>query len=246
MPQNAGRAAPGDVYVRGVRLVLLHALPFDGRMWRAERDLVPGETFAPSLYRLGATLEEWASTVLASVGDEPLVVAGCSVGGSCALEIARAAPDQVIGLVLVGAKAGVRPDPILRDKAVDLLSRHGMEAAWRAYWQPLFGPGTPAAVLAEARSTALEQDVHDVIRGVRAFHDRRDLTDFARAWPKPLVVISGELDRTPAPSTAAQAAGGPNRQFHLVRNCGHYVNLERPREFRALLGRAIERCCEHP
>jgi hypothetical protein len=30
-------------------------------MWRAERDLVSGQTFAPSLYRLGATLEEWAS-----------------------------------------------------------------------------------------------------------------------------------------------------------------------------------------
>jgi hypothetical protein len=59
-----------------VRLVLLHALPFDGRMWRAERDLVPGATFAPSLYRLGSTLEEWARGVLASVGDDPLVVGG--------------------------------------------------------------------------------------------------------------------------------------------------------------------------
>ncbi|HEV7758841.1 MAG TPA: alpha/beta fold hydrolase, partial [Acidimicrobiales bacterium] len=101
-----------------MRVVLLHALPFDGRMWRAERDLLGSEALAPSLYRFGARLEDWAQGVLDLVGGEPLVVVGCSVGGSCALEIARAPPDQVAGIVLVGAKAGVRPDPALRDRAV--------------------------------------------------------------------------------------------------------------------------------
>jgi pimeloyl-ACP methyl ester carboxylesterase len=80
---------------------------------------------------LGTTLEQWAQGVLALVRNEPLVV-GCSVGGSCALEVARAAPDQVRGIVLVGAKAGVRPDPAFRDKTIRLLTDHGIEAAWRA------------------------------------------------------------------------------------------------------------------
>jgi pimeloyl-ACP methyl ester carboxylesterase len=228
-----------------VRLVLLHALPFGGDMWRAERDLLPGATLAPSLYGLGTTLEEWAHGVLALAGDEPLVVVGCSVGGSCALEVACAAPDQVVGIVLVGAKAGVRPEPAFRDEAVRLLTDHGMEAAWRAYWRPLFGRDTPATVLATAHQLALDQDVDAVIRGVRAFHDRRDLTDFALAWPRPLVVISGDQDRTPTPATAARTtttvtAAAPDRRFHLVRNCGHYVNLERPHRFRALVTHALD------
>jgi pimeloyl-ACP methyl ester carboxylesterase len=220
-----------------VRVVLLHALPFDGRMWRAERDLLGSEALAPSLYRFGARLEDWAQGVLDLVGGEPLVVVGCSVGGSCALEIARAAPDQVAGIVLVGAKAGVRPDPALRDRAVRLLAEHGLEAAWRAFWRPLFGRGTPADVLAEAHRLALDQDVDDVIRGVRAFHDRRDLTAFARAWPKPLVVVSGDQDRTPPPVTAAQIATttAPRRRFHLVPDCGHYVPLENPTALHTLL-----------
>jgi pimeloyl-ACP methyl ester carboxylesterase len=222
-----------------VRLVLLHALPFDERMWRAERDLVGGATVAPSLYRFGATLEEWAQGVLGLVGDDPLVVVGCSIGGSCALEVAHAAPDQVLGVVLVGAKAGVRPDPALRDEAVRLLTDHGMEAAWPAYWRPLFGRSTSADVVADARQMAPDQDVQDVINGVRAFHDRRDLTDFALSWPRPLVVISGGEDRTPLPSTAAQIAAAPNRAFHVIDNCGHYVNLERPAAFRKLLADAI-------
>jgi pimeloyl-[acyl-carrier protein] methyl ester esterase len=221
------------------RLVLLHALPFDGRMWQAERDLAPGGTaIVPTLYRFGESLEEWARGFLDLVGDEPLVVVGCSVGGSVALEIARAAPDQVQGIVLVGAKAGVRPDPAFRDDAVRLLTRHGLEAGWDAYWRPLFSRNAPKQVVASAREIALEQDVADIVRGVRAFHDRRDLTDFAQAWRGPIVIISGDQDRTPSP---ASAAATPNRAFHLVEDCGHYVSLERAAEFWALVTRAAKK-----
>jgi hypothetical protein len=41
-----------------VRLVLLHALPFGGDMWRAERDLLPEPALTPSLYGLGTTLAQ--------------------------------------------------------------------------------------------------------------------------------------------------------------------------------------------
>jgi hypothetical protein len=80
----------------------------------------------------------------------------CSVGGSCALEIARPAPDLVLGVVLVGVKAGVHPDLEQRDEAVRLLTERGMEAAWEPYWRPLFGGDTPADTPTEARQVALE------------------------------------------------------------------------------------------
>jgi pimeloyl-ACP methyl ester carboxylesterase len=223
-----------------MRVVLLHALPFGGEMWAGERDLAGGATIAPTLYGLGESLEEWAQGVLALVGDEPCVVVGCSVGGSCALEVARAAPDQVVALVLIGTKAGVRPEPAVRDEAVGRLRREGMAAAWDAHWRPLFGRRTPAPVVARAREMALAQPVEDVIRGVRAFHDRRDLTDVARSWTKPLVVISGVEDRTPRPEAAAAMSHGPRRELHLVPDCGHYVNLEQPARLRTLLASAIE------
>jgi pimeloyl-[acyl-carrier protein] methyl ester esterase len=216
-------------------VVLLHALPFDGRMWRAEGEWLPARTFAPTLYPLGTSLEAWAQGVLAGAPDEPFVVVGCSVGGSCALEVARAAPERVLGIVLIGAKAGVRPDPALRDEACRLLTDHGLDAAWHRYWRPLFGSGTAPGTLQRARALALDQRVDDVVRGVRAFHDRRDLTGFVRAWTRPLAVISGDQDRTPSPATAARAAAGPGRRVHLVADCGHYVNIERPAELRSIL-----------
>ena len=122
------------------RVVLLHALPFDGSMWAGFDGRLDAETLiVPSLYRLGDSLEEWAVGVLDLAGDGPLVVAGSSVGGSCALAVARLAPDRVAAVVLIGAKASHRPEPRLRDAAVRALTDGGVETAWSTYWEPLFG-----------------------------------------------------------------------------------------------------------
>jgi pimeloyl-ACP methyl ester carboxylesterase len=78
-----------------MRLVLLHALPFDERMWDTTRSLLAG-AFVPTLYSLGRSIKEWAAAILAECQGEELFVVGSSVGGSCALEVARAAPEQVV------------------------------------------------------------------------------------------------------------------------------------------------------
>lgn len=211
-----------------MQVVLLHALPFDGSMWDGVTARLDVPVLAPTLYDLGDSLEEWAAAVLDLSTPGPLLVAGNSVGGSCALEVARAAPDRVRALVLIGTKAGVRPEPAFRDEALAVLASDGMEAAWDRYWAPLFPSTTSGAVLDAARRSALAQDSDAVARGVRAFHDRRDLTGVVEAWTRPLVVVSGEQDHTPPPETTRPFADGPGRSFRLVDGCGHYVPLERP------------------
>ena len=227
-----------------MKLVFLHALPFDGRMWGDTTAALVGETFAPDLFDLGDSVESWASAVLDQVGSDELIVVGCSVGGSCALEVARAAPAQVAGIVLIGAKADVNPDPVLRDQAIRLLETQGMAAAWRDYWFPLFADTTRPHVKESARSWAMQQDVSSVVNGVRAFHNRRDLSSFTAQWDRPLVGISGDRDLAPSPAKLRQIATGPNRAFHLVAGCGHYVNLEQPAVFDELLAGAIRHIVE--
>jgi pimeloyl-ACP methyl ester carboxylesterase len=215
--------------------VFLHALPFDGRMWSAADRLINTNVLVPDLFSHGDSIVEWAEAALAMAGSEEMLVVGSSVGGSCALELALLAPKQVSAIVLIGCKASVRPDPIARDQAIHTLETQGMDAAWSAYWAPLFGTSTPLSVLSFARDLALSQDVQQVVNGVRAFHDRRDLSEVVASWRKPLIVISGDQDRTP-PSTATRALGqGPNRNFHLVNDCGHYVSLEQPKQLQSIL-----------
>lgn len=215
--------------------VLLHALPFDGRMWSEVDRTVSENVLVPDLFMFGDSVAEWAEAILAQAGSEEMLVVGCSVGGSCALELARLAPRQVRGIFLVGAKASVRPDPIARDRAIWTLENQGLEQAWTTYWAPLFGPSTPPHIVSWAREVALSQDVGHIVNGVRAFHDRRDFSEFAASWDKPLVVISGDQDRTPPLSELHALGQGENRHLFVIEDCGHYVNLEQPERLHSIL-----------
>jgi pimeloyl-ACP methyl ester carboxylesterase len=222
--------------VDAVRVVLLHGLPMNGRMWDHQLAWLPASSVAPTLYPLGRSIEDWAAGVLEQVGDEQLVVVGASVGGFCALEMARRRPDQVEAIVLVGCKAGVRRDHRARDRVLELVRRQELDGGWTRLLGPLFGPNATPALIQQARSVAAQTPPGLLMNGIEAFYDRPDLSVFARSWPKTLVLVSGEHDRTPSPATAAAvAAQAVDGRFHVVADSGHYVSLEQPEAFDAIL-----------
>jgi pimeloyl-ACP methyl ester carboxylesterase len=220
----------------GARLIFLHAFPLDPRMWDAQVGVLAAPATAPRLYPLGDSMAAWAGRVLEAAGDEPLVLVGCSMGGSCALEMARLAGDRIAALVLIGTKAAHRPEPDLRDRYVAMLRDGGMARIWPELAPRFFGlEGDPAA-MAAAEAIALAQNSEDLVRAVRVFHGRPDATEVVAAWHKPLLVIGGDQDGfVSARRAAALAASAPHGRFHLMRGCGHLPNLERSAEFNAVL-----------
>jgi len=219
-----------------VELVLLHALPFGRSMWRDQMGILPGSTLAPNLYGLGSTVTEWAAQVLTLAQGDRLVVVGCSVGGSCALEIAAAAPDRVAALALIGTKAVHRPEPALHEAALETIGAGGMDAAWTRFWEPLFSPSTSAAIVADAKQRALSQSPEDVAKGVNAFHSRLSRDDAIAAFHGPICFVTGADD--PAPGTATnigQSQLAMRGRLHVIPACGHYVPIERPRELNEIL-----------
>jgi pimeloyl-ACP methyl ester carboxylesterase len=219
-----------------VELVFLHALPLDGSMWRGQMDLLPGRTHAPTLYGFGDQIEDWASEALSVVTGDRLIVVGCSVGGSCALEVARMAPDRVAALVLIGTKAGHRREPALHTRVSEVLRGEGMEAAWDLLWAPLLSSLARADAIAVAKSIALRQSTEDVLRGVDVFHTRPDRSIALSTLQCQVIVVRGAEDIAPGPKTsAAQARSAPQGTLHIIPDCGHYVPLERPEELNAIL-----------
>jgi pimeloyl-ACP methyl ester carboxylesterase len=219
-------------------LLLLHALPLDGSMWAGQMALLPGATYAPTLYALGDSVEEWAAAALTLVKGDRLIVVGCSVGGSCALEVAVAAPDRVAALVLIGTKAAHRPDPALHAYALATLQRKGLEEAWRLFWAPLFSNSAGSWVIEDAKRMALRQSPQDVARGVTAFHSRPSRDQFLAKFPRPIVVVTGAEDIAPAVS-AAQARSARQGRLHIIPACGHYGPLERPEVVNTILRAVI-------
>jgi pimeloyl-ACP methyl ester carboxylesterase len=219
-----------------LELLFLHALPLDGSMWAGQMQLLPGSTYTPTLYPLGDSVEAWAAAALRLLKSDRVVVVGCSVGGSCALELAAAAPERVAALVLIGTKAEHRPDPALHASALATLQEKGLEEAWKVFWAPLFSRSADSQVIGDAKRIMLRQSPMDVARGITAFHSRPSRDQFLSAFPRPIIVVTGADDGAPGPKvSAAQADSAQHGQLYIVPECGHYVPLERPEYLNSIL-----------
>lgn len=210
-----------------MKLLLLHPLPLDGSIFSDGLRALTEESASPSLYDAGDDLVAWARSALDAVGDGPIVVVGNSIGGSCAIEVARLAPTKVKALVIIGTKPGHDPDPVLRDEALAVIERDGLRAAWERYWLPLFGPDVSSEVAECGWRSASAQGPESIASGVRAFHSRPDRSAFLASWPGPVAVVSGEHDLL-FERNRCLARQLPNAAFHSVAGVGHYVPLEAP------------------
>lgn len=219
-----------------MELLLLHALPLDGSMWSGQCHILPHATHAPTLYGCGESLGEWARVAITPLTSDRLIVVGCSVGGSCALEIAALIPERIAALVLIGTKARRRPDPAFKTEAFEALRTGGIEQSWTRYWAPLFSRKTAPTTIAAARMSALSLETADVARGVAAFHSRESRDDVLSTLDCPIVVVTGADDVAPGVAISReQAQSAKQGRLHVVPDCGHYVPLEQPEYLNAIL-----------
>jgi len=223
-----------------LELLFLHALPLDGSMWAEQAQLLPEATYAPTLYSLGDRMETWAHAALKLTKGNRIIVVGCSVGGSCALDIAAIAPDRVVALVLIGTKANHRPEPAFHASALETLRKQGLETAWQDLWEPLLFKQAAPGVVSKAKAIALRQSLEDVARGVTVFHTRPSRAQVLSTFPRPVRVVTGAADVAPGLQTSAkQADWAPHGRLHIIPDCGHYVPLEQPEALNSILREVI-------
>ena len=215
-------------------ILLLHALPLDERMWEPQRAAF-GDAVAPRLYGRGASMEGWARSILAEVDGEFAAV-GASMGGYCALELLRQAPERVRGLVLVGARVEA-DSPERREgraRLLELIRSGGAEALWEYMRPKLFPPGDTDAV-AFARGLALEQRPDELAVAVEAIRDRRDSTEVVARFERPVLFAAGRED-----PFVSETEAPPLVQARAF-DTGHLPSLERPDEFNAVLAEFLAR-----
>jgi pimeloyl-ACP methyl ester carboxylesterase len=218
-----------------VRVVLLHALPLDERMWAGF------EGAAPRLYGPGRSMDEWAGALLGELAGD-LVLVGASMGGYCALAMARLAPERIRGLALVGS----RPDADTPERragraaTIETIRAEGAAGLWAAMRPKLFPDGAAAEPVERARAIALEQRPDDLVAAVEAIRDRPDSTEVWRSLAVPVLVAVGSADPFVSVDDARAFAGAA--ELHILEGGGHLAALERLDELRPLLDRFVERC----
>jgi pimeloyl-ACP methyl ester carboxylesterase len=200
-----------------VKVLLLHAWPPDERMWEPQLAAVREaglEPVAPRLYGRGPSIDGWAAQLLGEV-EGPFVAVGASMGGYCALALARRAPERVVGLVLVGSRPGADSEERrrYRDELAAELRRNGAPAEF------------PADISAEEYAVAQE-----------AMGDRPDLTSVASSFGGPLLVCVGDADEIVSVEEARSVADGALLgTLEVFEGAGHLLSLERPERFNTVL-----------
>jgi Lysophospholipase len=161
----------------------------------------------------------------------PAVLVGSSIGSAAVTFAAAAAPEEVRGLVLVGATAKpAQLSPVMR---LGLWAVQRSPRLWIAYYRSLFKAGRPAdfaadtdRLLAQLRRPGRMAAVAGVLAPTSVWWTQR-----AAELTCPALVVMGTRDpdfRDPAAEAQAAAAAFRRAEVMMVENAGHYPFLELP------------------
>jgi 3-oxoadipate enol-lactonase len=221
-----------------MKILLLHAFPLDERMWEPQLEsLRDYDVSAPRLYGRGASLDDWAASLLDEEDDE-LVIVGASLGGYAALAMTRRAPDRVRALALVGARAeGDSPERRAgRADTIELIESEGVEGLWENQRPKLLLKSASEQAVASARELVLARSTDELTEAVAALRDRADNSDTFTSFEGSSLVAVGEGDDFFPPEEAESLAGRARHgRFRVFAGAKHLPNLEQPDEFNAAL-----------
>ncbi|PIQ83407.1 MAG: alpha/beta hydrolase [Candidatus Omnitrophica bacterium CG11_big_fil_rev_8_21_14_0_20_63_9] len=234
----------------GAPLLLLHAFPLSGAMWRREIPLFAPflRVIAPDLPGFGrsprapqpsiAAMAQQAAEVLDRLHvQDPVVLAGLSMGGYVAFEFLRQFPRRVRALALWSTKAAAdTPEQQQgRFKLIERVRQEGSEALIQATFPKLLGRtafASQPAVVAEVEQAVRDASPDGVIDALRAMAQRSDSRPLLPSISCPTLVLAGAEDAViPPQESEAMAQAIRGARFETIPEAGHLLNLERPEAF---------------
>ncbi len=251
---NRGVKVYYDSYGEGVPIVFLHPWTTNGGIWyfqafpfaRTNQVIVidhrgHGRSDKP---KSGYSIEEHTADVLAVLDAAKVrraVFVGNSIGGMMVMQLNLDHPDRVIGNLILSSGTGLGEG----------MPPEAGEAFQKDY-EGAFGGLLEGAVSAKTKRERPE--ILEVMRGhyLVPTNFPKHVFDSAMADPngvfgwnikdrlssirKPTLVIAGEDDQaTPVAANKLLADNIPGAKLRVVKDVGHFYQLERPAEFNAAL-----------
>jgi pimeloyl-ACP methyl ester carboxylesterase len=214
------------------QLLLLPGLLNDAELWR---DQISGlsdvaRCHVPDLTQ-GETIRELAETVLAEA-EPTFAVAGFSMGGYVAQEIARIAPERIQRLALLDTSIRVdTPERAAQRKALNNAARKGGtflgigQAILKSYVDPSRLDDIELTTRIVEMTQRLGREVFLRQNGL----EREDGEAALRALRVPMTIICGETDQiTPAAGHRDMAAAIGCSHLLVIPKTGHMTPMEAP------------------
>jgi pimeloyl-ACP methyl ester carboxylesterase len=224
----------------GKPLLLLPGLACDARLFGPQVAAL-GEVADPVVADLtrAPTIATMAEGAIARMPPGRFAVAGLSMGGYVALEVARRAPQRVSHLALFNTNARPdSPEATQNRRRLIAVAERDLKAANAALWPRLVHPDRladrPLEALVEAM--ALGVGFEAFRRQQEAIIGRVDSRPHLAAIACPTLVVAGREDAImPMEVSEEMARGIPGARLAVLEHCGHLSTLECPEEATALL-----------
>ncbi len=230
-------------------LLLLHSLGTDHHLWDGVADALAGQFWllrpdarghgASAIPPGDATMDELAADALAvldAAGVRRAAVAGVSMGGMVAMQMALSAPDRLCALAVCNSTAeliGQRWDErvaVIRQLGVPELAEMIL-AGW--FTRPVLRANPP--FVAAIRAGLARQSTQGYAACAAALASL-SLSARLREITLPTLVLAGEFDTATPPTTGAELIAAAIPGARLVRlPTGHLAPLEQPQTVAALL-----------
>jgi pimeloyl-ACP methyl ester carboxylesterase len=230
---------------RGPHLILLHGAGGNHQHWgHAIRSLGPATTYALDLPGHGrsagtgrSSIADYASFVVDFMDAQQLehaIIAGHSMGGATAMQMALGYPQRVSGLVLVGTGARLRVLPVILEGTLS-----SFEDTIKLICEYAYSPLTSRQLVSQSQRHMLKvapQTFHDDFAACDAF----DIMERLGEIRCPALVICGTEDAMTPPKYATFLADRiANAELELVEGAGHMVMIEKPDLVAAAIGSAL-------
>ncbi|HOA52408.1 MAG TPA: alpha/beta fold hydrolase [Thermogutta sp.] len=231
---------------QGRTILLVHAFPFDHRVWEAQikglstrfRVLAPDlrgfgrSTVTPGVVTMEQMADDLAAMLDALAIDEPVVLCGLSMGGYVAFQFVRRHRQRLRGLILCDTRAASDSQEARENRlrtaervitegtaflADQMLPRLCCERTFRH--QP--------EIVTKLRTMILEAPPEGVAAAARGMAQRPDSTPLLGQIDCPTMVVVGQFDTISLPEEMeAMARAIRGASFAVVPDAGHMAPLE--------------------
>jgi 3-oxoadipate enol-lactonase len=248
---------PHDRAGDGPCSVLVHAFPFDRRMWKnVMHPLARGRmVLCPDLRGFGRastmpaprTIEAHADDLartLDALGIDRVAMAGLSMGGYVALAFAERHPSRLTRLALISSRAASdsAEGRAGRARSMALVSSQGVTALYESMEPRLFGPEPIPQAPDTMRAIAVSQGRDGVLAALVAMRDRPDRTPVWSALEIPTLCVVGRHDgMTPVSEHEQLAREAYDGACVVIEHAGHLPNVEQPERLVAALDAFLPR-----
>lgn len=215
------------------RLVLIPGLLCNADLFAPQIQALAGEIDIIIADTTGMdSIEQMASKILDDVSGDMIVV-GHSMGGYIAMEVARCAPERIIGLGLLSTSAGL--DSAARTKSRKDMSRPSSIGTFKGVTPHLLPKLVAPHALKNKKITdkimemAADIGQENFILQQTAIMSRRDQRRNLRAYHRPSLVLCGLLDKVTPPKLSEEIDEClADSELVLLTGTAHLPTLEAP------------------